>query len=47
MRLKGQKHTTGAVLFIFIMVTFGFSRAQREDRPELFNQETGTFVKVD
>ena len=47
MRLKGQEHTAGPLLFIFIMVAFRFPGTERKDRPRLFPEETGTFIKVD
>jgi len=46
-RFKGQQHTAGTVLFVFIVVAFGFPRRQGENQTGVFDQKTRPLIKVD
>ncbi len=47
MWLKRQEDTVRPILFIFIMVAFGFARTHGQDRAHISNEKARAFVKTD
>ena len=45
--LERQEDTARAILFIFIMVTFGLARTHGQDGPHISNEKARAFVKTD
>src|SRR5262249_8414067 len=45
--LKGEQDAAGPILLVFIMRALDLARAQRQDRPPLFDQKTGPLIETD